>query len=131
MGFREREHGIWREWTWTQTLDEILAIAAGLRSLGLKADEAMIVVGDNRARLYFSMLAAMSLRAWPAPSVSRHARRRNDALRLGSPRFALAEDQEQVDKLIELRARTGRPQTIIYDDPRGLVALRRAGARRA
>ena len=128
VGFREREHGIWREWTWTQTLDEILAIAAGLESLGLKADEAMIVVGDNRARLYFSMLAAMSLRAWPAPLFpDTPVDEMTHYARLGSPRFALAEDQEQVDKLIELRARTGRPQTIIYDDPRGLVAYGEQG----
>ena len=38
----------------------------------------------------------------------------------GEPRIAIAEDQEQVDKLLELRRRTGRPATIIYDDPRGM-----------
>jgi long-chain acyl-CoA synthetase len=128
IGFREREHGIWRGWTWTQTLDEILAIAAGLEAHGLRADEAMIVVGDNRARIYFSMLAAMMLRAYPAPLFpDTPVTEMEHYARLGAPRLALAEDQEQVDKLIELRARTGRPQTIIFDDPRGLVAYSETG----
>ncbi len=128
IGFREREHGIWREWTWSQTLDEILAIAAGLEARGLAAREAMIVVGDNRARIYFSMLAAMMLRAFPAPLFpDTPVAEMEHYARLGAPRLALAEDQEQVDKLIELRARTGRPQTIVFDDPRGLVAYAEEG----
>ncbi len=123
IGFREREHGIWREWSWSQALDEILSIAAGLQGLGLTAGEAMIVVGDNRARIYFSMLAAMMLRAFPAPLFpDTPVSEMEHYARLGAPRLALAEDQEQVDKLIELRARAGRPKTIIFDDPRGLVA---------
>ncbi|HMN71133.1 MAG TPA: AMP-binding protein [Rhodoblastus sp.] len=123
VAFREREHGIWREWTWSQTLDEVLAIAAGLEARGLRAGEALIVVGDNRARIYFAMLAAMMLRAYPAPLFpDTPVAEMEHYARLGAPRLALAEDQEQVDKLIELRTRTGRPQTIVFDDPRGLVA---------
>lgn len=128
VGFREREFGIWREWRWPDVLDEVLTLAAGLEAIGLRADEALIVIGDNRARLYFSMLAAMALRAFPAPLFpDTPVDELTHYVHHGAPRFALAEDQEQVDKLIALRARTGRPETIVYDDPRGLAAYDAGG----
>ncbi len=125
IGFRERDFGVWQEWTWSRVLDDTLALAAGFEQIGLGAGEALTVVGDNRARIYMSMLAAMALRAFPAPvfpdvPVGEFAL----YMRHGSPSIALAEDQEQVDKLIELRERIGRPQTIVYDDPRGIGAYR-------
>lgn len=130
IGFRERDHGIWREWRWPDVLDEVLSIAAGLESLGLEPGDCLIVVGDNRARIYFSMLAAMALKAFSSPlfpdtpvdeliSYTRH----------GAPRFAIAEDQEQVDKLLELRTRIGRPEIILFDDPRGLTGYSTNGLR--
>ncbi len=128
VGFRERELGIWREWCWREVLDEVLALAAGFEALGLRPDEALIVIGDNRARLYFAMLAAMALRAFPAPLFpDTPVEELTHYTRHGAPRLALAEDQEQVDKLIALRARTGRPEIIVYDDPRGLAAYAAAG----
>ena len=128
IGFRERDYGIWQEWRWSDVLDEVLCLAAGLEAFGLRADEAFIVVGDNRARLYFAMLAAMALRAFPTPLFpDTPVEEMTLYLRHGSPRFALAEDQEQVDKLLDLRARTGRPGTIVYDDPRGIGAYRAEG----
>jgi long-chain acyl-CoA synthetase len=123
IAYRERAFGIWQEWRWPDVLDDVLALAAGFEAFGLSADEALIVVGDNRARIYFSMLAAMALRAFPTPLFpDTPVEEMQLSTRLGAPRLALAEDQEQVDKLIELRARTGRPQTIFYEDPRGLAA---------
>lgn len=121
-GFREREYGIWREWTWVQVLDEVLAMAAGFETLGLAPGQALTVVGDNRAAIYFAMLAANALRAYPAPVFPDVPVTEFQLyVRFGAPDIALAEDQEQVDKLLELRERVGRPSTIIYDDPRGLA----------
>ncbi|PWB59243.1 MAG: long-chain fatty acid--CoA ligase [Bradyrhizobiaceae bacterium] len=121
VAFREREHGIWRERSWAATLDEVLALAAALETLGLGPGQALTVIGDNRTRLYLAMIAATALRAFPSPVFPDVP---PDELtyysRYGAPRIAVAEDQEQVDKLIDLRARTGRPVTIVYDDPRGL-----------
>jgi long-chain acyl-CoA synthetase len=123
IGFREREHGIWREWTWRQVLHDILSIAAGLEARGLKSGDALTVVGDNRASIYFSMIAANALGAFPSPVFPDVPVDQFDSyMRFGDPKVALAEDQEQVDKLLELRARTGRPQTIVYDDKRGMAA---------
>ncbi len=127
-GFREREYGIWREWTWEQVCDEVLALAAGFETLGLGPDRALTVVGDNRATIYFSMLAANALRAFPAPVFPDVPVAEFELYaRFGAPDIALAEDQEQVDKLLELRERIGRPTTIVYDDPRGLAKYTQPG----
>jgi long-chain acyl-CoA synthetase len=126
--FRERDRGVWQERGWAEIFTEVMALAAALEALGLGPDQALTVIGDNRTRLYTATLAAMALRAFPSPvfpdvppdelvAYTRH----------GAPRIAVAEDQEQVDKLLELRERTGRPDTILYDDPRGLLAYKSAG----
>jgi long-chain acyl-CoA synthetase len=123
--FRERDRGVWQERNWADIFAEVLALAAALEELGLLPGQALTVIGDNRTRLYTATLAAMALRAFPSPvfpdvppdeltAYTRH----------GQPRIAVAEDQEQVDKLLELRERLGRPTTILYDDPRGLSAYR-------
>ena len=127
-GFREREYGIWREWTWAQVLDDVLAMAAGLETLGLGPGRALTVVGDNRAAIYFSMLAANVLRAFPAPVYPDvPVAEFQMYVRHGAPDIALAEDQEQVDKLLELREKVGRPATIVYDDPRGMANYAQPG----
>ena len=126
--FRERDRGVWQERNWAETFAEVMALAAALEALGLGPGQALTVIGDNRTRLYGATLAAMALRAFPSPvfpdvppdeltAYTRH----------GAPRIAIAEDQEQVDKLLELRERTGRPATILYDDPRGLLAYKSEG----
>ncbi len=127
-GFRERDFGIWREWSWPQVLDEVLSIAAGLETLGLGPGRALTVVGDNRAAIYFTMLAANALRAFPSPVYPDvPVDEFKTFVRFGEPDIALAEDQEQVDKLLDLRSRIGRPSTIIYDDPRGLAGYAEPG----
>jgi long-chain acyl-CoA synthetase len=128
VALREREFGIWREYTWRQYLDEVLAFAAGLEGLGFVAGEPLVIIGDNRARLYFAMVAATMLRGFASPV---YPEMPPDELehfsRGGRARFAVAEDQEQVDKLLELRARTGAPEHIIYDDPRGIAGYEAPG----
>lgn len=128
VAFRERQHGIWREWSWSQTFDDILALAAGLDAIGLERGHALTVVGDNRASIYFAMLAANALGAFPAPVYPDVPVDEFDAyMRFGNPRIALAEDQEQVDKLIDLRDRTGQPAMILFDDRRGMAAYGEEG----
>jgi len=128
VAFRERDYGIWQEFTWPQARDRVLALAAGFEELGVEPGHAVIVVGDNRANLYFSMLAANVLRAFPSPIYPDVPVDELDTFtRFGSPKLAVAEDQEQVDKLMGLRERTGRPQVILFDDPRGLGHQRPEG----
>lgn len=123
VAIRERNLGIWQEVTWAQMLPDTLATAAALDEIGLQPNQALTIIGDNRPRLYIAMLAAMVLRAFPSPVYPDvPPEELKNYTRFGKPEIAVAEDQEQVDKLLELKEATGRPATIIYDDPRGLGA---------
>jgi long-chain acyl-CoA synthetase len=130
VALREKDLGIWQEYTWRGYLDEVLALAAGLEALGFSEGDALIVLGDNRPRLYFGMLAASVLRGIPVPVFPDAI---PDEVRhiVGSceARFALAEDQEQIDKLLDLRKRTGHLEVLVFDDPRGLGAYPDSGLR--
>jgi long-chain acyl-CoA synthetase len=128
VALREKDLGIWQEYTWRQYLDEVLALAAGLDALGFVEGDALVVLGDNRPRLYFGMLAASALRGVPVPVFPDAIA---DEVRhiVGScqARFALAEDQEQVDKLLDLRKHIGHLDVLVYDDARGLGTYTESG----
>src|SRR3977135_2557720 len=109
IAVRERKFGMWQEGAWAAVLSEVLAMAAGFEELGLNAGAGLTVIGDNRPRLYFAMLAAGALRAFPVPVFPDVSANELSTYTLhGLPTMAVAEDQEQVDKLIELRARNRR-----------------------
>lgn len=121
VAMRERDRGIWQEYSWRDYLAHVLEAAAGLEALGLQAGENMLVIGDNRPAIYFAMLAAVTLRAVPTPAFSdvNAGELAGQAQREGV-RMAIAEDQEQVDKLLEVREHHPALRWILYDDERGL-----------
>lgn len=118
---REKEYGIWQTHSWADLVRLVEQVAAGLHLAGLKRHEHMVVIGANRPRLYATMLAAQSLGAIPVPLYQ-------DAvaaecifpLNNAEVRFCLVEDQEQVDKLLEIREQCPQISNIYFDDPRGL-----------
>jgi long-chain acyl-CoA synthetase len=118
---REKEYGIWQAMTWAGMAALVEHIACGLHQAGLRRDAHMIVIGANRPRLYATMLAVQSLGAVPIALYQDAA-----ALECVFPInnadvcFAFAEDQEQVDKLLEIRAQCPQLKGIYFDDPRGL-----------
>ena len=118
---REKEYGIWQAMSWADLATLVAHIAAGLHQAGLRRHEHMVVVGANRPRLYATMLAVQSLGAIPIPLYQDAA-----ALECIFPinnaevRFAFAEDQEQVDKLLEIQEQCPQLTHIFFDDPRGL-----------
>ena len=118
---REKEYGIWQTLTWADMAAMVAHMAAGLHQAGLQRGAHMVVMGANRPRLYATMLAVQSLGAIPIPLYQDAA-----ALECIYPInnaevcFAFAEDQEQVDKLIEIRDQCPQLTHIYYDDPRGL-----------
>jgi len=128
VAMREKDLGIWQEWTWRDYLDEVLAFAAGLEALGFGPGDALLVLGDNRPRLYAGMIGASALRGHPTPVFpdAIPAEIAHIAGGVGA-RFALVEDQEQVDKVLALREEQGGVEHVIYDDPRGLGGYRAAG----
>jgi long-chain acyl-CoA synthetase len=118
---RIKEFGIWQTTTWAQLARLVHGLAAGLAEAGLQRGEHVVVVGENRPRLYATMLAAQCLGAIPVPLYQDAA-----AAEFAFPiqnadvRFAIVEDQEQVDKMIELRETCPQLVRIWYDEPRGL-----------
>jgi len=128
VAVREKDFGIWQEYTWHDYLREVLAFAAGVEALGFKPFDAMLILGDNRSQLYFGMLGVSALRGYPTPVFPDSTP--GEILHLArdsGARYALADDQEQVDKLLDLRDQLGSLDTIIYRDPRGLSAYEEPG----
>jgi long-chain acyl-CoA synthetase len=126
--FREKDLGIWQETRWDEALDAVLACAAGLEALGFGAGDAALILGDNRPRLYLGMLAVGALGGYAmpvypdaTPDEIRHFTHEAQA------RFALAEDQEQVDKVLDLREHGAAIEHIVYADPRGLASYPQPG----
>ena len=119
--YREKEYGIWQTYSWGHVAEQVRLLAAGLADLGFRRGDRLIVVGDNRPRLYWSMCAAQSLGGVPVPvyqdSVADELAYVVDH---GGARFALAENQEQVDKLLEIQKKVPSLAVILYDDPRGM-----------
>jgi long-chain acyl-CoA synthetase len=118
---REKEYGIWQTWSWQRAQQDVRAMACGLAALGFTAGQNLAIVGDNRPYLYLMFIAAQSLRGVPVPMyqdavVDEMAFVLDDA----EVHFAYAENQEQVDKMLELRESAPDLRHIIYDDPRGL-----------
>jgi len=118
---REKDLGIWQTWSWSQVAAEVSALACGLAELGLKRGDRLAIIGDNRPRLYWSMCAAQILGAIPVPLYQDAvAQEMVFVLQDADIHIAVVEDQEQVDKLLEVKDQCPSLAHILYDDPRGL-----------
>ena len=118
---REKDLGIWQTMTWGQLATQMKQLAAGLAALGVQAGHHVAIVGENRPRLYLSMMAAQAIGAIPVPLYQ-------DAIAAemlyvfqdADIRVAIVEDQEQVDKMLEVAEDCPALKYVVYDDPRGL-----------
>jgi long-chain acyl-CoA synthetase len=118
---REKDLGIWQTWTWDQVLDETKRLAAGLSALGARRGDKIAIVGDNRPRLYWTMCAAQALGCTPVPVYQDAvAAEMGFVIDNAGARFAIAEDQEQVDKLLQIKDAHPGLETIVYEDGRGM-----------
>jgi long-chain acyl-CoA synthetase len=118
---REKDLGIWQTWTWSDVAERVRALASGLAALGFKRGDNLAIIGDNRPHLYMMMSAAQCLGGVPVPLYQDAvADEMLFVLEDAAIRFAAVEDQEQVDKLLEVLDRAPRLEHIIYDDPRGM-----------
>jgi long-chain acyl-CoA synthetase len=118
---REKDLGIWQSWTWAEAAAEIRALACGMASLGLQRGDKLAIIGDNRPRLYWGMTAAQALGAVPVPLYQDAvAEEMAYVLDNADVKMALVENQEQVDKMLEVRDRCPRVEHIIFDETRGL-----------
>ena len=119
---REKEYGIWQTHSWADMAQMVEQIACGLHQAGLRAGEHMVVVGANRPRLYADHAGRAVAGRRAGAAVPGRGRRPSACSPSITPmsRFAFAEDQEQVDKLLEMREQCPQLTAIYYDDPRGL-----------
>jgi long-chain acyl-CoA synthetase len=118
---REKALGIWQTLDWAGLGQLVRELACGLAEAGVARGEHVVVIGENRPRLYAAMLAAQSLGAVPVPLYQDAAAAEYEfPLASAEVRFAVVEDQEQVDKLLSLQAACPLLARIWYDDPRGL-----------
>jgi long-chain acyl-CoA synthetase len=118
---REKDLGIWQSWTWVQVADEVRALACGLAALGFRRGMNLAIIGDNRPRLYWSFAAAQCLGGVPVPMYQDAvAQEMLFVLDNAEIEYAIVEDQEQIDKLLELLPQYPNLKHLFYDDSRGL-----------
>ena len=118
---REKDFGIWQVWTWADVLDEITAASLGFVALGLAKGDKIAIIGANRPRLYWSMVAAQAVGAIPVPVYADSvAEEMAFVLEHAEARFAVVEDQEQVDKILSVAEQLPMLDEIIYDETRGM-----------
>ncbi len=118
---REKYLGIWQTWTWSDVAERVRALACGLAELGFKRGDNLAIIGDNRPHLYMMMTAAQCLGGVPVPLYQDAvANEMLFVMQDAGIRFAVVEDQEQVDKLLEIRDQLPNLSHILYDDPRGM-----------
>jgi len=128
VAIREKDFGIWQPYTWSRYFDEARLIAHGLASLGFARGDRVAIVGDNRPELYWAMMATQALGGVPVPIYQDSVEKEMEYIvDHAEARFAVVEDQEQVDKLLSLRARCPRLTRIVYDDARGMRAYSEPG----
>jgi len=118
---RHKDLGIWQSWTWRDALEIVRAYAAGLHQLGLKRGDTIAIVGANRPKLYWSVTAAQMMGAIPVPVYADAvATELAFVLNHAEVRFAAVEDQEQVDKILQVQDQLPKLEQVLYDESRGL-----------
>ena len=121
IAIREKEYGIWQSYTWRDYFDQSRLIALGLMSLGFARGDKTAIVGDNRPPLYWSVMATQALGGVPVPLYQDSGEKEMAYIvEHAEARFAVVEDQEQVDKLLHVKAQCPRLEYVIYVEPRGL-----------
>ena len=122
---REKDRGIWQSWTWREYEDHVRDFALGLAALGFQRGEKLSVIGDNRPRLYWAQVAAQALGGISAPVYQDSiAKELQYVWSHAEVAVIVAEDQEQVDKVVSLKHQLPAVRHVVYDDPRGMAQYR-------
>ena len=125
--YREKEYGIWQSWSWSEAAEEIDALALGFLTLGVAKGDYIAIIGRNRPHFYWSMIAAQSVGAIPVPVYQDAvAEELVYVLDHCGAKFVLAENQEQVDKVLEIKKDLKALEHIIFLDNRGMRKYDRA-----
>ena len=118
---REKEFGIWQSWTWAEVAKKTRETAIGLLQLGIERGDHVAILGRNRPRLYWTMVATQMTGAIPVPLYQDAvADEIAYVLEHCQAKYVVAGDQEQVDKVLEARDKLPNLKQILYLDPRGM-----------
>ena len=121
VAIREKDLGIWQSYSWHHYYENTKKFALGLASLGFQRGDRLSVIGDNRPQLYWAQMAALCLGGIPVPLYQDAIEKELEyIIEHSEAKFIVAEDQEQVDKMLALKEKVSSMQMIIYDDPRGM-----------
>ncbi|MDH4264330.1 MAG: AMP-binding protein [Deltaproteobacteria bacterium] len=121
VAIREKDLGIWQSYSWADYYGNTKKFALGLASLGFKRGDRLSVIGDNRPQLYWAQVAALCLGGIPVPLYQDAIEKELEyIIEHSEAKFIVAEDQEQVDKMLALKEKVPSMEMIIYDDPRGM-----------
>lgn len=119
---REKDLGIWRTYSWADYAAQVQDFALGLAQMGFGKDDKLVVIGDNRPRLYWAQVAAMSLGGSAVPVYQDAiADELVFVLADADTKVVVAEDQEQVDKIMSIKDQLASLVAIVYDDNRGMA----------
>lgn len=118
---RHKDRGIWQTWTWGQVYDNVRALAHEMKKLGVRRGDKVAIAGANRPYLYWAVTAAQMLGAVPVPVYSDAvAEEMAFVLENADVVVVVAQDQEQVDKVLGVRERLGALKHVLYDEERGV-----------
>jgi long-chain acyl-CoA synthetase len=121
VAIREKEYGIWQAYSWLAYLDNVRAFALGLAGLGFRRGDKLAIIGDNRPQLYWAMVAAQALGGVAVPIYQDAiAAEMQYVIHHSDATVVVAEDQEQVDKILEIKGQLSQVHHILYKDPKGL-----------
>lgn len=118
---RQKEYGIWREFTWRDSYAQVRDFAMGLWALGLRRGEHVAAIGDNDRQYLWGYLGVLSLGGVQVGLFTdANASEAAYIIDHSDARFVLAQDQEQCDKLLDIRDQLPKVERVIYWDERGL-----------
>jgi len=121
VALRWKRYGVWQEFTWREYYDRVKHVAMGLETLGFGEGDIAFTIGYNRPHQLWTWMGAQTLGGMAAPNYEDMLPEAiGDQLELLSPKVAYAEDQEMVDKLLEVADRSPSLETIIYRDEKGM-----------
>jgi long-chain acyl-CoA synthetase len=121
VAMREKEYGIWRTYNWSQYLEQVRDFALGLAHLGFQRGDTLAIIGDNRPQLYWALVAAEALGGMAVPLYQDAvAAEIQYVIDHSDAKMVVAEDQEQVDKILEIKDKLPKVAYVIYDDPKGM-----------
>ncbi len=121
IAMREKEFGVWQEFSWKEYHDHVKYFSLGMVSLGLQAGDKVAIIGDNRPEWVWGEVAAQAARAVPLGLYQDSTLKEvSYIIDHSDASFVLAEDQEQVDKILDMKEQLPKVRYIIYSDPRGM-----------